>query len=88
MNPRAHPSLRSAKKAHPFGRASSSLFGDEPTESGISQALPVLKRGGRLVLIVWPEHKPRPLVRQEGILRWAFVAPLELLLSEHDKKCL
>jgi len=42
----------------------------------LSHALPVL--------IVRPEHKPRPLVRQEGILRWAFVAPLELLLSEHE----
>jgi uncharacterized protein (DUF2249 family) len=84
LNPRAHPSLRSAKKAYPFGRVSSSPNGDELTESGISHALPVLKRGGRLVLIVRPEHKPRPLVRQEGILRWAFVAPLELLLSEHE----
>jgi hypothetical protein len=50
----------------------------------LSHALPVPKRGGRLVLIVRPEHKPRPLIRQEGILRWAFVAPLELLLSEHE----
>lgn len=48
----------------------------------LEHALPVLKPGGRLVLIVRPEHKPRGLIRQDGLLRWAFVAPVEYLLSE------
>jgi hypothetical protein len=50
----------------------------------LERALPVLKPGGRLILIVRPEHKPRRLIRQDGLTRWAFVAPLELLLSEHE----
>ncbi len=35
LNPGAHPSLRSAKKASPFSRVSSSPKGDELTKSGI-----------------------------------------------------
>lgn len=50
----------------------------------LGHALPVLKPGGRLVLIVRPEHKPRGLIRRDGLLRWAFVAPVENLLSEQD----
>ncbi|MCS7067936.1 MAG: site-specific DNA-methyltransferase [Meiothermus sp.] len=65
---------------------------DEPPEfeyanwlSGhLGDALPVLKPGGRLVLIVRPEHKPRSLIRRDGLLRWTFVAPLENLLSEKN----
>ncbi len=50
----------------------------------LERALPVLKPRGRLVLIVRPEHKPQRFIRHEGLVRWAFVAPLELLLSEQD----
>ncbi|GEM83031.1 TRM11 family SAM-dependent methyltransferase [Meiothermus hypogaeus] len=50
----------------------------------LEHALPVLKPGGRLVLIVRPDHKPRGLIRRDGLLRWAFVAPVENLLSEQD----
>jgi len=50
----------------------------------LAHALPVLKPRGRLILIVRPDHKPKGLIRQDGLRRWTFVAPLELLLSEHE----
>lgn len=51
----------------------------------VEHTLPVLRPGGRAVLVARPEHRPHP--RWAGRAhppRWPFVAPLENLLAEHD----